>query len=44
MAKKKEDVVVEVKDEAIKPVSVDFGREDLNALRDKVNEIIAKHG
>lgn len=34
-AKKKEEIV---------PLSVDFGREDLNALRDKINEIIEKHG
>ena len=35
---KKEEAVKEVK---VAEFSGDFGREDLNALRDKVNEIIA---
>jgi hypothetical protein len=45
MAKTKEKTVVEeVSDEAntISPITVDFGRADLNQLRDAVNELIAR--
>ena len=36
-----EKVVLPVKDDVIKPIEMDFGREDLNILRDKLNELIA---
>lgn len=26
------------------PLNLDFGREDLNLMRDKINEIVAQHG
>ena len=45
--KKKEEVIPQVKEEtqevkkSIAPFSGEFGREDINALRDKVNEIIS---
>lgn len=38
MAKKDEEVEVK---EAIAPLALDFHREDLNLLRDKLNEVIA---
>lgn len=48
MAKKKEETVEEVKIEVVAepsvkkvlPLSVEFGRDDLNQLRDKLNEVI----
>ena len=44
MAKKKEDVIadVELKEAEIARLDVDFGREDLNLMRDKINEIIGR--
>lgn len=53
MGKKKEDVeVLEHEGEvladyaeavsAIEPLTIDFGREDLNLMRDKINEIIIR--
>ena len=45
MAKKeveKEEVYVEEVVTKVEPLTGEFGREDLNALRDKINEII-KH-
>lgn len=41
MATKKEEEV-KVEKPKLTPVTADFGREDLNELRDKVNELIAK--
>lgn len=34
--------VLEVEVKPISPVTVDFGRADLNELRDKLNELIAR--
>lgn len=39
-AEVEEEVVVE--EAKVAPLTNDFGRQDLNELRDKVNEIIAK--
>ena len=42
---KKNDKIEEEKEvlvEGIKPLDVDFGREDLNLLRDKINELITE--
>lgn len=38
--KEVKEMVAEVVTPKITPLEVDFGREDLNKLRDKVNEII----
>ena len=38
----KEPMEANVKDSKIKTLAVDFGRDDLNELKDKVNEIITK--
>lgn len=42
MAKKEVEVKEELVEKTLKPVELhlDFGREDLNALRDKLNEVI----
>ena len=42
MAKKEVVEVVEVKKEVINPLTRDYNREDLNELRDKINELIAR--
>ncbi len=44
MAKKKEETTVEAKEtkETLAPLTQVFDKEDLNVLRDKINEIIAK--
>ena len=53
ITKKKKEVVEEIKDTdfelnpnaedpVITPITHDFGREDLNQLRDKLNEVISK--
>lgn len=44
---KKEEKEVEVKEavkevKKISPIALDFGREDLNLLRDRVNELVEK--
>lgn len=41
MVKKKEETKEEKKVE-ISPITLDFGRADLNQLRDKLNELIAR--
>lgn len=46
MAKKKEEIKAEyspsqAEKEVLTPISIDFGREDLNTLGVKINEIIA---
>lgn len=35
-----EEAPVEVEKKKVMPLDIDFGREDLNKLRDKVNELI----
>lgn len=42
MPKKKEEEVVAETKTTVLPVVIDFGREDLNLLRDKVNELVAR--
>lgn len=45
MAKKKEEIIeeaIETKEEGIAPLTENFNREDLNQLRDKINELIAR--
>lgn len=42
MAKTKDEEVKEVEVKKIMPITHDFGREDLNEMRDKLNELIAK--
>lgn len=38
-AEEVEEEEVEVEIELVAPITTDFGREDLNLLRDKINEI-----
>ena len=40
MTKKKESEPIEVLTEGINEIMLDFQREDLNLLRDKVNELV----